>query len=107
MNPHTIRKIDYWFAQPLCFLLSFFNFSSRQRSKPVKIVFLKFIEQGATILAYPALKRAVELVGKQNVYFCVFDNNRPVLDILDIIPQENIIAIREKNIFSFLLLNDF
>lgn len=102
MNPNTIRKIDYWFGQPICFLLSFFNFSSHQKSKPSKIVFLKFIEQGATILAYPAIKRAVELVGKQNVYFCVFDNNRPVLDILDIIPPENIITIREKNIFSFL-----
>src|SRR5687768_17332155 len=102
MNPTTIRKIDYWFGQPICFLLSFFNFSPYQRSKPRKIVFLKFIEQGATILAYPALKRAVELVGKQNVYFCVFDNNRPVLDILDILPPENIIPLREKNILSFL-----
>jgi ADP-heptose:LPS heptosyltransferase len=103
MNPQTIRKIDYWFGRPICFLLTLFcsSFSSKTY-KPKKIVFLKFIEQGATVLAYSAIKRATEIVGRENVYFCVFENNRPILDILHIIPSENIIPIREKTFFSFL-----
>jgi ADP-heptose:LPS heptosyltransferase len=32
----------------------------------------------------------------------VFEANRPILDILEIIPPENIISISDKNIFSFL-----
>jgi ADP-heptose:LPS heptosyltransferase len=103
MNPNTIRKIDYWFGKPICFFLTFFNFSSPKTSKPKKIIFLKFIEQGATVLAYSALKRATELVGKENVYFCVFEPNRPILDILEIIPADNIISIRDKSLTSFLL----
>src|SRR5262249_38736797 len=103
MNPQTIRKIDYWFGWPICFLLTLFRsaFSSKT-TKPKKIVFLKFIEQGATVLAYSAIKRATEIVGKENVYFCVFENNRPILDILHIIPSGNIIPIWEKTFFSFL-----
>jgi len=102
MNPNIIRQIDYWFGQPICFLLTFLNFSSPKKGRPKKIIFLKFIEQGATVLAYSALKRATELVGRENVYFCVFATNRPILDILDIIPQKNIISIRDKSIVSFL-----
>lgn len=102
MNPNTIRKIDYWFGQPICFLLTLFSFSPPKQSKPKKIIFLKFIEQGATVLAYNAIKRATEIVGRENVYFCVFENNRPILDILKIIPEENVFVIREKNIFTFL-----
>ncbi|MFI5163737.1 MAG: glycosyltransferase family 9 protein [Bacteroidia bacterium] len=102
MNPNTIRAIDYWIGKPICFLLSLINFSSPRTGKPKKIVFLKFIEQGATVLAYSALKRATELVGKENVYFCVFENNRPILDVLEIIPPENIISIREKTFLSFI-----
>jgi len=103
MNPNTIRTIDYWFGQPICFLLTLFRSPFVSKSeKPKKIVFLKFIEQGATVLAYSAMKRATELAGKENVYFCVFENNRPILDILEIIPPENIISISDKNIFSFL-----
>src|SRR5262245_58176832 len=97
MNPHTIRTIDYWFGRPICFLLTLFRSSfSAKTHRPKKIMFLKFIEQGATVLAYSAIKRATEIAGRENVYFCVFENNRPILDILYIIPSENIIIIREK-----------
>lgn len=102
MNPNIIRKIDYWLGQPICFVLTLLNFSSPKKGKPSRIVFLKFIEQGATVVAYSALKRATELVGKENVYFCVFDTNRPILDILNIIPQENIISIKDRSLISFL-----
>jgi len=84
-------------------LLTLFRSSfSAKTHRPKKIMFLKFIEQGATVLAYSAIKRATEIVGRENVYFCVFENNRPILDILYIIPSENIIIIREKTFFSFL-----
>lgn len=113
MNPNTIRVIDYWLGRPICFFLTFFRDPTPQKEsqpqrirpladKPKKIVFLKFIEQGATVLAYSAIKRAAEIAGRENVFFCVFENNRPILDILAVIPPENIITVREKTFFSFL-----
>lgn len=102
MNPDTIRRIDYYIGRPICFLLTLFRSSSNKTAKPNKIIFLKFIEQGATVLAYSAMKRAEELVGRENIYFCVFENNRSILDIIDIIPPENIIIIRENTFLNFL-----
>ncbi len=102
MNPNTIRRIDYYIGRPICFLLTLFRSSGNKTTKPQKIIFLKFIEQGATVLAYSAIKRAEGLVGRENIYFCVFENNRSILDILDIIPSENIIIIRERTFFTFL-----
>lgn len=106
MKPQTIRIIDKWVGQPLCGLLTLFRTATSpltKKSRPLrKILFIKFIEQGATVLAYPAIKRAIELVGRENVYFWVFEENRPVLDFLDIIPPENIYTVRTSSIFTFL-----
>ena len=105
MNPNTIRIIDKWAGQPICFFLTMLKTVSPSfGKKPVdSILFIKLIEQGATVLAYSAIKKAVDLVGRENVYFCVFEENRPVLDILDMIPKENVIVIRQSNLVIFLL----
>jgi ADP-heptose:LPS heptosyltransferase len=67
-----------------------------------KILFIKLIEQGATVLAYSAIGRAVQMVGRENVFFCVFEENWEILDILDVIPHDNIFAVRHNNFFIFL-----
>ncbi len=92
----------------ICFALTAIRrigdrFGQNSNAGPVrKILFIKLIEQGATVLAYSAIKRAVEMVGRENVYFCVFEENREILDILDVIPQENITPIRHKEFHQFL-----
>ena len=104
MSPNTIRIIDKWMGQPICFVLTCIRYCTpKRRAKEVKsVLFLKLIEQGATVLAYSAIQRAVSMVGKENVYFCVFSDNRPILDILDVVPQKNIFSIRNHSIFLFL-----
>ncbi|MBI2968932.1 MAG: glycosyltransferase family 9 protein [Bacteroidetes bacterium] len=108
MSPNTIRILDKWLGRPLCCLLTawkyFWDISSlgRKIDNPVKIVFIKLIEQGATVLAFSTIREAVRIVGKGNTFFCVFKNNKPILDILDLIPQENIFVIRQNNIFIFI-----
>lgn len=70
--------------------------------KPLgKILVIKMIEQGATVLASTAIRRAVELVGRENVYFWVFKKNRGILDVMDLIPPENILAVRDDGLFTF------
>ncbi len=108
MNPATIRRIDITVGRIVCFLLTCLRqivktFRKEPRGRGLqKILFIKLIEQGATVLAYSAIKNAVEMVGTQNVYFCVFKENREILDIMDIIPPDNIFAIRHNNILIFL-----
>jgi len=76
----------------------------RRAPQPIqKILFIKMIEQGATVLANAAIKRAVELVGRENVYFWVFEENRPILDLMDVIPKENVLPLRAKKLTTFAL----
>jgi ADP-heptose:LPS heptosyltransferase len=108
VKPETIRKLDLHLGKLLCFMLT-----CLRRPRPVrrgggaapekirKILFIKFIEQGATVLAYNALRESIELFGRENVYFAVFEENREILDILDTLPAENIFAIRSGKPLSF------
>jgi ADP-heptose:LPS heptosyltransferase len=90
----------------VCAILSFVRrFSSLPDSgnipcKPTKILFVKFAEQGSTVLAYHAICRAIEMVGRENVYFLVFQENRFVLDVMHLIPEENVITVGHKNILD-------
>lgn len=65
---------------------------------PTRILIVKLVEQGATVIAQPALRRAVEMVGRENVFVAVFEQNRFILDILDVIPPDNVITIRSTGL---------
>jgi ADP-heptose:LPS heptosyltransferase len=65
--------------------------------KPQSVLFLKLAEQGSTVLAYEAIRSATERVGPRNVYFLVFVENRFILDLLKLIPEENVLAINTKS----------
>jgi ADP-heptose:LPS heptosyltransferase len=97
MNVRQLQRVDRWFGVPLCFALTLVRSVTGRRadaSAPLRnILFVKLAEQGSTVLAQRALRRAVELVGRENVYFIAFEENRFILDLLGIIPEANVIAI--------------
>jgi ADP-heptose:LPS heptosyltransferase len=108
MKPQTIKKLDKAAGKSICLILTMYNgclkFFRGKRDKtcaPEKILFIKLIEQGATVVAFSAIKRAVEMVGAANVYFLVFADNKPILDIMNVIPSANIFTIRNKGIMAF------
>ena len=109
MKPETIRRIDISLGRITCFFLTCLRrIGDRLRFQktpppPIrKVLFIKLIEQGATVLAYGAICRAVEMVGRDNVFFCVFEENREILDILNILPSENVLVLRNRDFFTFL-----
>jgi ADP-heptose:LPS heptosyltransferase len=103
-----MRWIDRWCGRPICFVLTAIRKSYHflpfpEKSPPAKvksILFVKLAEQGATVLADAAIRRAVQMVGKENVYFIVFRQNRFILDVMNIIPRENVITIADDNFIS-------
>lgn len=103
MHAWTMRQIDYWLGRPVCLLLTLWRhlialvLPAPVPAKPESIIFLKLEEQGALVLANAAVQRAIRLVGKNRVYFCVFAENRALLEELDLIPPENIFSIRTRN----------
>jgi len=102
VRTQTIRTLDYWLGLPACALLTVARRISGGRRHPARrILFLKFIEQGATVLAQDAIRRAVDAVGRTNVFFCVFESNRAILDVLGLVPPENVLCIRDRSIATF------
>ena len=119
MRQETIRWLDAFVGRIVCFLLTVHRrlvdrlfgrgpATARVSSEaPLRsVLFLKLIEQGATVLAAPAIERAVRLVGRENVYFCVFRENRPILDLIDLVAPENVIEIHKEELTE-LLESDF
>jgi ADP-heptose:LPS heptosyltransferase len=101
----VIRWLDRWIGTPLCFLLTgvrrLTDFQKRAPVPAVRgILFVKLVEQGSTVLACSAIRRAVELVGRENVFFLVFEENRFVLDVMGLFPRENVLAIRNDNLLT-------
>jgi ADP-heptose:LPS heptosyltransferase len=101
----TLQRTDRWIGAPLCAVLTILRriFESRGPPGPRqvrRILFVKFAEQGSTVLAYPAIRRAIDMVGRENVYFVVFEDNRFVLDAMDVIPEENVITIATHSPFG-------
>lgn len=102
MNVARMRLIDVWLGTPVCWLLTLWRKLAARRpvpaAAPKKILFLKLAEMGSTVLAQAAVRAAVDRVGRGNVYFILFSENRPILDLLDLIPRENVIEIRAKGL---------
>ena len=104
MHTRYVRKIDYWLGIPCCFLitalkyiLKLFSLKSK-KDKPVKkILFVKFLELGAIILAYPLLKQLKSSYPSAELFFVTFYKNKDIFHLLqDIIPDNHVLVIREK-----------
>lgn len=104
MNIDTVRQIDYWAGVPICFVLSVINritktlhLNRKPKKEPKKILFIELSEMGSTVLAYRTMKRAKEMFPQAKLYFLIFEENRKSIDLLDIIPKENVLTIRNKS----------
>jgi ADP-heptose:LPS heptosyltransferase len=104
----TLQRIDHWIGAPLCAILTVLRriFESAGLPGPRRvrrILFVKFAEQGSTVLAYPAICRAIDIVGRENIYFIVFEDNRFILDAMEVIPWRNVITIATNSPFGLAL----
>lgn len=94
-------RIDRFAGVPLCWLATRLRpfWARRQPDAPPRsILFIKLAEQGSTVLAYQALREAADRVGPANVYMMVFDDNRFILDLLEVIPEKNVFAIDSSHL---------
>ncbi len=108
MTNTSISFLEKYFGFLLCSLLSavrslFRPFTSKINShKPSrKILFVKFIEQGAFVLHHASFIEAAEIYGAENIFLCTFLSNKPLVDLLSLVPASNIIYINEKSFSHF------
>src|SRR5579883_1155972 len=108
MDVAQMRQVDRWLGTPVCFVLTcwrrlFQRPPPHRTEMPRSILFIKLAEQGSTVLAVAAIQAAVRRVGKENVYFLLLAENRPILDLLNLIPKGNIIAIHTTGLVRSLV----
>ncbi|MFN8641306.1 MAG: hypothetical protein U0802_06475 [Candidatus Binatia bacterium] len=108
MTSQAIRRLERYLGRPLAAVLTlhrrlFETAAARRdaRAPSRRILFVKLIEQGATVLAHDAIQRATALVGRDNVYFVLADN-RAILDAMDMVPPANVLVIRGDRFSAFL-----
>jgi ADP-heptose:LPS heptosyltransferase len=106
VRPDRIALTDRWVAKPLCAVFSAFDRVRRLWARPApeeprRIVFVKLIEMGSTVLACPAFAEAEKLVGRENLFILVFAPNRPILEVLPYLRPENVITVDDRNIAAF------
>lgn len=103
MKVDTMRKIDYWAGVPLTFLatgiIKFCGLFKKRPDTVKKILFIELSEMGSTILVDPAMRKAANHFQAQ-LYFLIFKKNKPSLDILKTVPEENIFTLREDSLFT-------
>ena len=97
MKVDTMRRIDYYVGVPLCFLGSIFHKTlklliMRDRKTPKNILFIELSEMGSAILVDPAMRK-LQKEANANLHFAIFKKNKPSLDLLGTVPQENIYTI--------------
>jgi len=104
-----MRRIDYWLGVPLCFLLSSINYFSRfidverrEDITPKNFLFIKLSEMGSIVLSYPLISKVRKECPRADIFFLTFRKNKPLLEILDIVPDHNILAINEDSMRLFI-----
>lgn len=106
MKIKSMRLLDRWVGSPISAALTVVRrvrdlFQAMPSEPPKRILIVKLVEQGATVVAEPAIRRAIEMVGRENVFMVVFRQNRFILDVLGVIPKENVITIRSDGLLKF------
>ena len=106
MNVDLMRKIDYFVGIPLAFvgsgIVKLTDLVRRANPNPPKrILFVELSEMGSTIIADPAMKRAKAKFNAE-LFFVIFSKNKPSLDLLGTIPEQNIFKLREDSLFTLI-----
>ena len=107
MKVDTMRRIDYYVGVPLCFLGSLCqkvatSLINGGKRAPRNILFIELSEMGSAILVDPAMRKLQKEAGA-NLHFAIFKKNKPSLDLLGTVPQENIYTICEDSLLAFVL----
>jgi ADP-heptose:LPS heptosyltransferase len=100
MNVDLMRKVDYYAGIPLCFLATFIVKLSDLLSpdvKPKRVLLIELSEMGSAIIVDPAMQK-LKNVGGAELFFVIFDKNKPSLKLLNSVEDNNIFTIRETGI---------
>lgn len=104
MKVDTMRFVDKYFGVPLCFIgTAVFKIFLRPKKniKPKNILFIELSEMGSAILVDPAMQKAKKTFDAE-LFFLIFKKNKPSLQLLNTVSDDNIFTINAEGIFSLI-----
>ena len=92
---------------PICWVISLFErlrrmvFGQPAVAKPKRILIVLLSEMGSLVLAQPMFADLRRRYPDASLHILMFAKNREVLDLLGVMPRENVITIRDKSLSGF------
>jgi ADP-heptose:LPS heptosyltransferase len=99
------RWLDRVFGPPLCRLLTVLHHFERAASEPPRevrrILVILLSEMGAVVLARPMFERLYARYPSATVFILCSDQNRAALDLVEVVPREQMIVVRAGSVGAF------
>ena len=104
MNIKFQRAVDRFIGVPICFLLSLvdrFFAKPAVTAAPKSILVILLSEMGSLVLAQPMFARLKQKYPDASIHVMLFAKNREVLDLLGVVPSENVLTLDDCSLLSF------
>lgn len=104
MDLRLQRAIDRYAGVALCALFSFFDLfrlRSRAAAPPRRILVILLSEMGSLVLAHAMFARIRERYPEASIHALVFAKNREVLDLLGVMPAQNVLTVNDRSLSGF------
>lgn len=109
MNIKFQRAVDRLAGVPICALFSLVNRlgnilgASAPSAPPRRILIILLSEMGSLVLAHPMFERLKQRYPGASLHILLFGKNREVLDLMEVIPHENVLTINDRSLSGFAL----
>lgn len=105
----TMKWVDRHIGSPICYVLTLvekarrFMIGNAAVTDPAlkRILFVELSEMGSMVAACPVLRNFRRRHPESGFYFLTFKQNRACLDVLKLVPPENVITIETDSLFRF------
>lgn len=107
LNIKFQRAVDRLAGVPICALLSLIDRLrhvlgiSAPVSPPRRILIILLSEMGSLVLAHPMFARLQQQYPDASLHIMLFRKNREVLDLLGVIPEENVLTVDDRSLTEF------
>ena len=104
MNLNFQRTVDRVAGKLICRLFSWIYCLRRKPAPPVefkKILIILLSEMGSLVLAYPMFRAIKDKYPDSSLHVLLFAKNREVLELLDVMPKENILTLNDESMKTF------
>ena len=98
MDVGTQRKIDQAVGPLICRVLSLFRGGRDLTAPPGRILIILLSEMGSLVLGSSMFRRLREKYPQASIHALVFEKNREILDLLEVIPPENVMTLSDRSL---------